>query len=80
VAHVGAPMFAAAQDPRAGDDVIGPAIGADDNGMGALVVAAVDQEPTKARSSHFPEGDFPLALHKIPQKAECTYLGIASFR
>jgi hypothetical protein len=44
-------------------DVIRPALGADLDVMGAFVIAAVDQEPTKARRSHFPKRDFLFAVH-----------------
>ena len=41
--------------------VISPAAGIDHNGMSALVVAAIDQEPGRAGFAHFAEGHLLLA-------------------
>jgi hypothetical protein len=44
-------------------NAIAPAGGIHDDRMRARVVAAVDQEPGRAGPPHFPECDFPFALH-----------------
>jgi hypothetical protein len=42
-------------------NVATPSAGVDHDWMRALVIAAVDDEPGRARLAHFPESDFPLA-------------------
>jgi len=50
-------------------DAITPAIGIDHDGVRAPVVAAVDEQPARARGPHFPEGDF-LFTHAKPAPLE----------
>jgi len=44
-------------------DIIRPLAGIDHYRMRALVVAAVDEKPGRARRPHFPESDFRFAWH-----------------
>jgi hypothetical protein len=44
-------------------NVVTRSAGVDDNGMCALVIGTVNNEPGRARLPHFPEGDFLSALH-----------------
>jgi hypothetical protein len=44
-------------------DVIAPAAGVDHDGMRALIVGAIDDEPGGAGLPHFSEGDLLFALH-----------------
>ena len=44
-------------------NVVAPAAGVDHNGIRALVVATVDEEPGRGGPPHFSESDLVSALH-----------------
>jgi hypothetical protein len=60
-------------------DMIGPAIGIDDDRMRTPVIAAVDQKPGRAGLPHFPDRDLLGACHKqSSERARVKLAGCAS--
>jgi hypothetical protein len=46
-------------------NVIAPAAGVDHDGMRALVIGAIDDEPGRARLAHLCQGDLLLTFHRM---------------